>query len=88
VAHFNDGCLSVDTPVGNHFCRVMTAQGANLQTAIQATAAGAKKGGKRGGNKKCPLSSLWRRDASARKVLWGNRLGQISAIAYACLFSS
>lgn len=39
MAHFNDWCLSVDTPVGNHFCRVMTAQGANLQTAIQATAA-------------------------------------------------
>lgn len=39
MAHFNDWCLSVDTPVGNHICRVMTAQGANLPTAIQATAA-------------------------------------------------
>ncbi|MHB1657404.1 MAG: hypothetical protein ACYCSZ_13685 [Burkholderiales bacterium] len=36
MAHFNDWCLSVDR---NHSCRVMTAQRANLPTAIQATAA-------------------------------------------------
>lgn len=35
MSHFNDGCLSVDSPVGNSFCRVMTAQRASLPTAIQ-----------------------------------------------------
>ncbi|UXS43067.1 DUF1837 domain-containing protein (plasmid) [Agrobacterium tumefaciens] len=39
MAQFNDWCLSVDEPVGNHFRRVMTGQGANLATGIQATAA-------------------------------------------------
>jgi hypothetical protein len=39
VAQFNDWCLSVDAPVGNHFRRVMTGQAANLQVGIQATAA-------------------------------------------------
>lgn len=37
--NFNDWCTSVDETIGSHHCRVMTAQGANLQTAIQATAA-------------------------------------------------
>jgi hypothetical protein len=39
VAQFNDWCVSADEPVGNHFCRVMTAQAASLATGIQATAA-------------------------------------------------
>lgn len=39
MAQFNDWCLSADAPVGNHFCRVMTGQAANLQIGIQATAA-------------------------------------------------
>jgi hypothetical protein len=38
MVQFNDWCLSVDMPIGNHFCRVMTAQTANLPTGIQATA--------------------------------------------------
>lgn len=37
--NFNDWCTSVDETIRSHHCRVMTAQGANLQTAIQATAA-------------------------------------------------
>jgi hypothetical protein len=39
VVQFNDWCLSVDEPMGNHFRRVMTAQEANLPMGIQATAA-------------------------------------------------
>jgi hypothetical protein len=39
VAQFNDWCLSVDEPVGNHFRRVMTGQSAHLPTGIQVTAA-------------------------------------------------
>jgi hypothetical protein len=39
VAQFNDWCVSVDEPVGNHFRRVMTGQAASLPTGIQATAA-------------------------------------------------
>jgi hypothetical protein len=39
MAQFNDWCLSVDEPVGNHFRRVMTGQVASLATGIQATAA-------------------------------------------------
>lgn len=39
MVQFNDWCLSVDEPVGNHFRRVMTGQADNLQTGIQATAA-------------------------------------------------
>lgn len=39
MAQFNDWCLAVDEPVGNHFRRVMTGQAANLSTGIQATAA-------------------------------------------------
>lgn len=39
MAQFNDWCLSVDEPVGNHFRRVMTGQTASLPTGIQATAA-------------------------------------------------
>lgn len=39
MAQFNDWCLSVDKPIGNHLCRVMTGQEANLPTGIQATAA-------------------------------------------------
>lgn len=38
MAQFNDWCLSVDEPVGNHFRRVMTGQAASLPTGIQATA--------------------------------------------------
>ena len=30
MAQFNDWCLSVDEPVGNHFRQVMTGQAANL----------------------------------------------------------
>ena len=39
MAQFNDWCLSVDEPVGNHFRRVMTGQAAQLPTGVQATAA-------------------------------------------------
>lgn len=39
MPQFNDWCVSNDVPVGNHFCRVMTGQAANLPTGIQATAA-------------------------------------------------
>lgn len=39
MAQFNDWCLSVDEPVGNHFRRVMTGQAANLAAGVQATAA-------------------------------------------------
>jgi hypothetical protein len=39
VAQFNDWCVSVDEPVGNHFRRVMTGQATGLPTGIQATAA-------------------------------------------------
>jgi hypothetical protein len=39
VTQFNDWCVSVDEPVGNHFRRVMTGQAASLPTGIQATAA-------------------------------------------------
>lgn len=39
MAQFNDWCLSVDEPVGNHFRRVMTGQAASLPAGIQATAA-------------------------------------------------
>jgi len=39
MAQFNDWCLSVDEPVGNHFLRVMTGQAANLAAGVQATAA-------------------------------------------------
>lgn len=38
MPQFNDWCVSVDEPVGNHFRRVMTGQAANLPTGIQATA--------------------------------------------------
>lgn len=38
MTQFNDWCLSVDEPVGNHFRRVMTGQAASLATGIQATA--------------------------------------------------
>lgn len=39
MTKFNDWCLSVDEPVGNHFRRVMIGQAASLATGIQATAA-------------------------------------------------
>lgn len=39
MAQFNDWCLAVDAPVGNHLCRVMTGQAASIATGIQATAA-------------------------------------------------
>ena len=39
MPQFNDWCLSVDEPIGNHFRRVMTGQTAQLPTGIQATAA-------------------------------------------------
>jgi hypothetical protein len=39
VAKFNEWCVSVDEPVGNHTRRVMTGQAAQLLTGIQATAA-------------------------------------------------
>jgi hypothetical protein len=39
MTQFNDWCLSVDAPVGNHFRRVMTGLTASLPTGIQATAA-------------------------------------------------
>jgi hypothetical protein len=39
MPQFNDWCVSVDEPVGNHFRRVMTGDTANLATGIQATAA-------------------------------------------------
>lgn len=39
MAQFDDWCISVDAPVGNHHRRVMTAQAAHLAVGIQATAA-------------------------------------------------
>jgi len=39
MPQFNDWCLAVDAPVGNHLRRVMTGQAVNLATGIQATAA-------------------------------------------------
>lgn len=39
MVQFNNWCLSVDTPIGNHLCRVMTGNAENLPTGIQATAA-------------------------------------------------
>lgn len=39
MAKFNEWCVSVDEPVGNHTRRVMTGQAAQLLTGIQATAA-------------------------------------------------
>lgn len=39
MAQFNDWCISVDQPVGNHHRRVMTGQAAHLAVGIQATAA-------------------------------------------------
>lgn len=39
MAQFDDWCLSVDEPVGNHFRRVITGQAASLSTGVQATAA-------------------------------------------------
>ena len=39
MAQFNEWCLAVDTPVGNHFIRVMTGQPEHLPAGIQATAA-------------------------------------------------
>ena len=39
MAQFNDWCLSVDEPVGNHHRQVMTGHAAKLATGIQATAA-------------------------------------------------
>lgn len=39
MPQFNEWCVSVDEPVGNHIRRVMTGHAANLPTGIQATAA-------------------------------------------------
>lgn len=39
MAQFNDWCISVDAPIGNHYRRVMTGQAANLGVGIRATAA-------------------------------------------------
>lgn len=39
MAQFNNWCISVDSKVGNHHRRVMTAQAANLPVGIQTTAA-------------------------------------------------
>lgn len=39
MAQFNDWCLAIDVPVGNHFSRVMTGQAERLPVGIQATAA-------------------------------------------------
>ena len=39
MVQFNDWCVSADGQVGNHFRRVMTGQGGNLATGVQATAA-------------------------------------------------
>lgn len=39
MTQFNDWCISVDAPMGNHYRRVMTGQAANLGVGIQATAA-------------------------------------------------
>ncbi|WP_026358281.1 Hachiman antiphage defense system protein HamA [Aureimonas ureilytica] len=39
MAQFNNWCISVDQPVGNHHRRVMTGQAGNLAVGIQATAA-------------------------------------------------
>ncbi|MBH1575196.1 hypothetical protein CEE61_11990 [Stenotrophomonas maltophilia] len=38
MAQFNEWCLTVDTPVGNHVTRVMTGQAERLPTGVQATA--------------------------------------------------
>ncbi|EPC6070144.1 MULTISPECIES: Hachiman antiphage defense system protein HamA [Enterobacter cloacae complex] len=38
MTQFNDWCVSIDENIGNHHCRVMTAQVGNLQTGIQASA--------------------------------------------------
>lgn len=38
MVQFNDWCISVDEPVGNHHRRVMTGQAAHLAVGIQATA--------------------------------------------------
>lgn len=39
MARFNEWCISVDQPLGNHHRRVMTGQAAHLAVGIQATAA-------------------------------------------------
>lgn len=39
MAQFNDWCIAVDAPVGNHHRQVMTGQAAHLAVGIQATAA-------------------------------------------------
>ena len=39
MAQFNNWCVSVDEPMGNHHRRVMTGQAASLAVGIQATAA-------------------------------------------------
>ncbi|RYH00337.1 MAG: DUF1837 domain-containing protein [Alphaproteobacteria bacterium] len=39
MTQFDDWCLSVDEPVGNHLRRIITGQATNLATGIQATAA-------------------------------------------------
>lgn len=39
MAQFNDWCVVVDTPVGQHYQRVLTGQTASLTAGIQATAA-------------------------------------------------
>lgn len=39
MAQFNDWCLAVDTPVGNHFIRVMAGQPERLPVGVQAAAA-------------------------------------------------
>lgn len=39
MAQFNDWCLTVDKPIGNHFCRVMTGQVEHIPVGIQTTAA-------------------------------------------------
>src|SRR5690606_24520425 len=39
MPQFDDWCVSVDEPIGNHFRRVMTGQAANIPTGIRATAA-------------------------------------------------
>lgn len=39
MAQFNDWCISVDQPLGNHHRRVMRGQAAHLTVGIQATAA-------------------------------------------------
>ena len=39
VAQFSNWCLSVDEPIGSHFCRVMTGDAASVPAGIDATAA-------------------------------------------------